>query len=154
MPRRIDVKLIPEIAGSSYPAPFDEKLGTRARRHLGDRAGLTQYGVNLLTVPPGAWSSQRHWHTHEDEFFYVLSGELVLVTDEGEEGMRRGDAAGFRCGEGVGHHFQNRSEAPATLLVIGSRNPGDQVFYPGLDLKTGIGGKPAPFLHLDGTPYP
>ena len=154
MPRRIDPARIAEISGASYPPPLDEKIKTRTRRHLGDAAELTQFGVNILTVPPGTWSSQRHWHTHEDEFFYILSGELVLVTDEGEELMRAGDAAGFRCGEGVGQHFQNRSDQPATLLAIGSRNPDDVCYYPDLDLVAGTRDGKAWFTHRDGTPYP
>ena len=79
--KHIDPATLPPVTGTLYPAPFDEPCRARQRRKLGDAAGLTQFGVNLLTLPPGAWSSQRHWHSHEDEFVYVLKGELMLVTD-------------------------------------------------------------------------
>jgi uncharacterized cupin superfamily protein len=103
---------------------------------LGDAAALTQFGVNLLRLPPGAWSSQRHWHSAEDEFVWVVEGEVVLVTDEGEEVLRGGDCAGFKAGDANGHHLQNRSNREATLLEIGGRQPGtDRVEYSDIDLK-------------------
>jgi Cupin domain len=95
MKKRIDVTSLPSVVGTLYPPSFDVPCRARERTKLGDAAGLTQFGVNLLRLPPGAWSSQRHWHTREDEFVYVLSGEVVLVTDGGEEVLRAGDAAGF-----------------------------------------------------------
>jgi uncharacterized cupin superfamily protein len=95
MTKRIDIAALASVVGTLYPPPFDEPCRARARTRLGDPAGLTQFGVNLLRLPPGAWSSQRHWHTAGDEFVYVLSGEVVLVTDSGEEVLRAGDAAGF-----------------------------------------------------------
>src|SRR5215831_7101180 len=107
MSKRIDVASLAPIVGTLYPPPFDEPCRARTRTKLGDAAGLTQFGVNLLRLPPGAWSSQRHWHTAEDEFVYVLSGEVVLVTDWGEEVLRPGDAVGFRAGDQNGHCLQN-----------------------------------------------
>src|SRR5712692_9876856 len=95
MTKRIEVAALARVTGTTYPPPFDEPCRSRERVRLGDAAGLTQYGVNLLRLPPGAWSSQRHWHTAGDEFVYVLSGEIVLVTDGGEEVLRAGDSAGF-----------------------------------------------------------
>ncbi|MGB8819023.1 MAG: cupin domain-containing protein [Rhizobiaceae bacterium] len=153
MAKRIDPSQLPVNAGTLYPPPFDEPCISRERRRLGDAAGLTQFGVNLLRLPSGAWSSQRHWHTHEDEFVYVLSGEVVLVTDEGEEVLKAGGAAGFRGGDQNGHHLQNRSNADALVLEIGSRIEADGAFYPGLDLIAAPDGAPALYTHLDGTPY-
>src|SRR5438552_3018818 len=98
MKKRIDAERLTPVVGTQYPPPFDQPCRARQRRKLGDAAGLTQFGVNLLVLPPGAWSSQRHWHTSEDELVYVLSGEVTLVTDGGEEILRAGDAAGFKAG--------------------------------------------------------
>jgi uncharacterized cupin superfamily protein len=112
MNQRIDVAAMPTVAGSRYPSPFDEPCGNKSRQGLGAIAGLTQFGVNLLRLQPGAWSSQRHWHNKEDEFVYVLTGEVVLVTDSGEEVLRAGDAAGFKAGDLNGHCLQNPMRKP------------------------------------------
>jgi uncharacterized cupin superfamily protein len=150
---KIDISTAPETKGSRYPAPFDEPCRTRSRKRLGDAAGLTQFGVNLLTLQPGAWSSQRHWHTGEDEFVYIVSGEVVLKTDAGEETLRAGDCAAFPKDDGNGHHLMNRSAAPALLLEVGTRSTaGDIVRYPEIDLM--IDRKDSVFSHRDGTPYP
>ena len=153
MSKRIDVESLGPMVGTTYPPPYDAPCRSRERRRLGDAAGLTQYGVNLLRLPPGAWSSQRHWHTAGDEFIYVLSGEIVLVTDEGEEVLHAGDCAGFKAGDQNGHCLQNRSGADATALEVGTRIAGDTAYYPGLDLVAPPGGKPAAYTRLDGTPY-
>src|SRR6266567_300706 len=110
MKKRIDVAELTPVTGTLYPPPFDLPCRARQRTKLGDAAGLSQFGVNLLRLPPGAWSSQRHWHTGGDEFIYVLSGEVVLVTDAGDEILRAGDAAGFKAGDSNGHCLRNRSE--------------------------------------------
>jgi len=110
---RIDPAAVPKSSGTRYPRPFDEPCRKRSWLRLGDAAGLTQFGVNLLRLPPGAWSSQRHWHSHEDEFVYVLRGEVVLVDDDGEVRLRPGDSAGFPAGDRNGHCLQNRSEEDA-----------------------------------------
>src|SRR5947207_7050817 len=115
MAKRIDISRLEAIAGTLYPPPYDEPCRARQRTKLGDPAGLTQFGVNLLVLPPGAWSSQRHWHTAEDEFVYVLSGEVTLVTDAGDEVLRAGDCAGFKAGDSDGHCLQNRSPAEARV---------------------------------------
>jgi uncharacterized cupin superfamily protein len=154
MARRIDPAALTPIVGTLYPPPFDEPCRTRERTRLGDAAGLTQFGVNLLRLPPGAWSSQRHWHEREDEFVYVLSGEVTLVTDDGPELLRAGDAAGFRAGEENGHCLQNRSDADALVLEVGSRIEGEVAWYSDIDMKTVPGGTPSPFARRDGTPYP
>src|SRR6266702_5446747 len=124
MKKRIDAAELTPVTGTLYPPPFDQPCRARERTKLGDEAGLTQFGVNLLRLPPGAWSSQRHWHTGEDEFVYVLSGEVVLVTDAGEETLRAGDAAGFPANDRDGHCLQNRSSRDAQVLEIGSRMTG------------------------------
>ena len=155
MAKRIDVATLPVITGTTYPAPYDEPCRNRHRVRLGDVAGLTQYGVNLLRLEPGAWSSQRHWHTGGDEFIYVLSGEVVLVTDAGEEVLKPGDCAGFKAGDPDGHHLQNRSGADTTILEIGTRAPGEAAYYPGIDLVARVA-SPAQtggYTHTDGTPY-
>jgi len=154
MKKRIDAGALTPVLGTLYPSPFDVPCRARSRTKLGDAAGLTQFGVNLLQLPPGAWSSQRHWHTGEDEFVYVLSGEVVLVTDGGEELLRAGDAAGFKAGERNGHCLQNRSDSDATILEIGTRVPGDAGYYSDIDMVAPAGGKPAIYTHRDGTPYP
>jgi uncharacterized cupin superfamily protein len=148
MPKKIDLAAAPRRDGTLYPPPFDEPCRARRRVRVGDAAGLTQFGVNLCTLPPGAWSSQRHWHTREDELIGVVSGEVVLVTDEGEEVMRAGDWAGFKAGDPNGHSFQNRSSEPAVLIEIGSRIEGDEAFYPDLDMRTVAG--ETDYFHRDG----
>ncbi|TAK79805.1 MAG: cupin domain-containing protein [Betaproteobacteria bacterium] len=139
--------------GSSYPEPFASRMGNADWRALGDAFGLTQYGVNLETLQPGAQSALRHWHTLADEFVYVLEGELVLRTNEGEITMTSGTCVGFKAGEPNGHHLVNRSGRPARFLVVGSRAPGDVGFYPDDDLlrcRNENGRYPA---HKDGRPY-
>ena len=151
--KKIDLATVKVMLGSGYPAPYDEPCRQRKRLRLGDAAGLTQFGVNLLRLPPGVWSSQRHWHSAEDEFVYVLEGEVVLVSDAGEEVLRAGDCAGFKAGEPDGHQLQNRTGEEAVLLEIGSRNPDrDAVDYPDIDLTIRAGSRD--FLHKDGAPYP
>jgi uncharacterized cupin superfamily protein len=110
MPSWLDPKSVTPRLGSIYPPPFDEPLQGREKRALGDPLGLTQFGVNLVTLAPGAWSSQRHWHGNEDEFVYVLEGEVTLVTDQG-----------FSAGNANGHHLINRSDKPALYLEVGTR---------------------------------
>jgi len=147
---RIDIAAAPVRKGASYPPPYDEPCRERVRRRLGDAAGLTQFGVNLLTLPPGAWSSQRHWHTHEDEFIWVLEGEVVLVTGAGEETLRAGDCAAFPAGKPDGHCLQNRSATEARVLEAGARHSDDAVDYSDIDLRVTHG---AGFTHKDGAPY-
>ena len=142
MKKRIDIAALTPVVGTLYPSPFDVPCRARQRTKLGDAAGLTQFGVNLLRLPPGAWSSQRHWHTGEDEFVYVLSGEVVLVSNGGEEVLRAGDAAGFRAGDANGHCLQNRSDHDAQILEIGTRVPGDAADYPDIDMVAPAEGSP------------
>jgi uncharacterized cupin superfamily protein len=151
MTKRIDVTALASVVGTLYPPPFDEPCRTRERKRLGDLAGLTQFGVNLLRLPPGAWSSQRHWHTTEDEFVYVLSGEVTLVTDAGAEVLRAGDAAGFKANDRDGHCLQNRSAAEATVLEIGTRAADNVAYYSDIDM---VAQQSAGYTRRDGTPYP
>ena len=154
MAKRIDVAAIAAKIGTMYPPPYDAPCRARERKPLGDAAGLTQFGVNLLRLAPGVWSAQRHWHSREDEFIYVVSGEVVLVTDHGEETLRAGDAAGFKAGDPDGHCLQNRSGAEAVVLEVGSRHPAeDAAYYPDIDLVAPVQEKPAMYTHRDGTPY-
>jgi uncharacterized cupin superfamily protein len=149
---KIDLGSVPARSGSSYPDPYGEPCAHRQRIRLGDAAGLTQFGVNLLKLPPGQWSSQRHWHEQEDEFVYVIDGEVVLVSEDGEELLRPGDCAGFPAGDKNGHHLQNRSSRVATVLEIGSRRPDeDAVDYPDIDLQIRKGAKG--YSHRDGKLY-
>ncbi len=153
MKKRIDIAALPPVIGTLYPPPYDAPCRARARTKLGDPAGLTQFGVNLLQLPPGAWSSQRHWHTAGDEFVYVLSGEVTLVTDGGEEILHPGDAAGFPANDPNGHCLQNRSAADAQVLEIGTRTAGDIGHYNDIDMTAPADGKPTLYTHRDGTPY-
>src|SRR4029079_10467228 len=126
----VHVSTIEVHRGSMYPEPFRSLVAAREKRRLGDRFGLTQYGVNLVTLPDGCQSALRHWHTHEDELVYVLSGELVLVTDAGEQVAAPGMVVGCPAGSKDSHHFINRSGAPAQYLEIGSRVEEDMAYYP------------------------
>ena len=153
MGKRIEIEKVPVRKGSRYPAPFNAACAARARQALGDAAGLTDFGVNLLRLAPGVWSSQRHWHSAEDEFVFVVEGEVVLVTDAGEEILRTGDCAGFKAGIMDGHHLQNRSQHDAVLLEIGSRKTAeDEGEYSDIDLRFLKGH--AGYARKDGTPYP
>jgi uncharacterized cupin superfamily protein len=151
MTKKIDPKALQAVVGTSYPAPHDEPCRGRERIRLGEAAGLTQFGVNRLRLPPGQWSSQRHWHTQEEEFVFVVAGEVVLVTDTGEEVLRAGDSAGFRANEANGHHLQNRSQEDAVLLEVGSRHEADAVFYSDIDMCVPAGSNT--YTHLDGSPF-
>jgi uncharacterized cupin superfamily protein len=148
---KIDMATVPERVGVGYPAPFAALTAQRARRRLGAAGALADFGVNLTRLPPGAWSSQRHWHSHEDEFVFVLEGELVLVEDAGETLLRAGDAAAFPKGSGNGHHMINRSPADAVYLEVGSRHPEDVTTCSDVDMMSrNADGR---FLRKDGTPY-
>jgi uncharacterized cupin superfamily protein len=132
---KIDLDAAPKGEGTRYPPPHDAPCRRRKWVRLGDAAGLTQFGVNLVTLEPGVWSSQRHWHEKEDEFVYMLEGELVLVTDAGDETLRPGDCAGFKAGVRDGHCLQNRSDKPARFLVVGGRDDADWGEYSDIDMK-------------------
>ncbi|HTW34021.1 MAG TPA: cupin domain-containing protein [Rhizomicrobium sp.] len=148
---KIDIKSVSERSGSSYPAPFHEPVSNRVRQRLGDAGGLSDFGVNLLRLKPGIWSSQRHWHSHEDEFVFIVSGEVVLVTDKGEEVLRAGDCAAFPKNASDGHHLINRSDRDALVLEVGSNSNDDVCTYSDIDMKVDA---KSGYTHKDGKPYP
>ena len=131
---KIDIAAIPVRERTGYPAAYAAAVKGRLFQALGDAAGLTQFGVNLVRLRPGAASSQRHWHENEDEFLIVLEGELVLVEDESETILRAGDAAGFKAGVPNGHQLLNRTARDGVFLVVGSRAPAERAHYPDVDL--------------------
>lgn len=151
---KIDIAPLPERSGTGYPKPYDEPCRTRRWKQLALAGGLTQYGVNLVTLRPGEWSSQRHWHSREDEFVWIVSGELVLVTEAGEETVGPGAAAAFPAGKADGHHLVNRSSAEAVFLAIGTNFEDDRCHYPDIDLMLEPDGKgDFRFTRKSGEPY-
>lgn len=148
---KIDIHAVPERVGAGYPPPFDTPCAERIRQRLGNAGNLVDFGINLTRLPPGNWSSQRHWHTAEDEFVYVLEGELVLVENGGETLLRAGQCAAFPKNTGNGHHLINRSAATAVYLEIGSRSPDDVTFCSDIDMMSA--NPDGRFVHRDGTPY-
>lgn len=140
MPLKLPALTAVEVAAKStcgYPEPFRSRVMPREKRALGDALGLTTIGVNLTTLPPGKESSMRHYHTLEDEMIYVLEGEVVLLTDEGEQVLRPGDCAGFPAGTPNGHQLVNRSAQPVRYLEISNREDADIPVYPDVDLAYG-----------------
>lgn len=143
------------LSRSIYPEPYRSRVLPREVRRLGDALGLTRIGVNLVHVLPGKESSMRHWHTHEDEFLYMLEGELMLRTEGGEQLLRAGMCAGFAAASEDGHHCINRSEQPAVYLVVSNRDPQDTAYYS--DPEVDLVWSPAPargrMTRRDGTPW-
>ena len=123
------------VSASSYPPPHEEKLKGRKSWPLTGQWGLTQFGVNRVELAPGGWSTNRHWHRRNDEMVVVISGELVLVTDEGEEVLRTGDCVGFKAGVENAHHLQNRSDGPAVYFDVGGRDAWDVSVFPDIGLE-------------------
>ena len=149
----LDPQAVPVVRGSGYPEPFKSRMGDRAKRRLGDACGLTKLGVNLVRLGPGGQSALRHWHTLEDEFVYVLEGEVHLVTSSGEQMLKAGMCAGYPAGKRDAHHFVNRSTRPAQYLEIGNRIDGDLALYPDDDLMWIETGQGTAAAHKDGRPY-
>ena len=149
----LDPWTLPSRTGSQYPEPFKAAVAGREKRALGDAFGLNGFGVNLVRLPPGCWSSQRHWHSHEDELVYLLEGELVLVTGAGEQLLTVGMVAGFPAGKADGHHMINRSGRDAVYLEIGDRTPGETVIYPDDDLAGSATPEGWQFTRKDGSAY-
>lgn len=131
---KIDIASLPTDTRTGYPPPLDKVVQGRIRKRLGNAVGLDQFGVNLTTLKPGAASALRHWHEKEDEFVFVLEGEVVLIEDEGEIVLKRGDAAGFKANTPNGHHLVNRSSRDAVYLEIGTRAKYEKASYPDVDL--------------------
>lgn len=149
----IDPSKVPVKTGSIYPEPYAGMMAGRSSLRLGEAGGLTQFGVNLVTLQPGALSSLRHWHLHEDEFVMLTEGECVLVEDAGETVMRAGDCAAFPAGSPDGHHFLNRTATVARFLVIGTKAPREVATYADVDLRVEIDGRQARFTYKDGTDW-
>ncbi|HEX2574400.1 MAG TPA: cupin domain-containing protein [Polyangia bacterium] len=133
-PAALDPLTLPEINRTGYPAPFAADVAGRFYRRLGPLLGLTQFGVSIARLEPGAWSSQRHWHENEDEFLYVMEGRPTLVTDQGEQELQPGMVAGFPAGAPNGHHLINKSDRPALVLVVGTKAAADCAHYSDVDL--------------------
>jgi uncharacterized cupin superfamily protein len=151
---KIDIEAIKLDSSTNYPEPFRQAVLGRARKRLGNAVGLEQFGVNLTTLKPGAWSAQRHWHAAEDELIYVLSGELVLCEDSGETVLKLGDAAGWRAGVANGHCLINRTDRDAVFLEIGTRSKRERVEYPDIDMLMERDENGSRYLHKSGAPYP
>jgi uncharacterized cupin superfamily protein len=150
----LDPSTLAPRTDSGYPEPYRSRVLPREKRQLGKALGLQQFGVNLTTLPPGKESSMRHWHTREEEFVYVLEGEVVLVTDAGEQLLTAGCCAGFPAGSGDGHQLVNRSDRPALYLEVGTRDDdADEVFYPDVDMHYDPRVRSGGFTRKDGTPY-
>ena len=154
MPDGFDPWTLPESNATSYPETYRSQNQQRWNRRLGDHAGLKNFGVNLTRIVPGGQSSARHAHAQQDEFIYVLLGEVVLATNNGEQTLRAGMCAGFPAGTGNAHHFVNRSNADVLLLVVGDRTAGEEISYPDIDMqgRQGPDGKMV-FTRKDGRPF-
>jgi uncharacterized cupin superfamily protein len=150
---KIDIARLALESGTNYPPPYDKVVEGRARQRLGNAVGLTQFGVNLTRLKPGAASALRHWHNQEDEFVYVLEGEVVLVENDGETVLRPGDAAGFKAGVQNAHCLVNRSDRDAVYLEIGTRAPSERAEYPDIDCMMERDGKTSSFKRRSGDPY-
>ena len=149
----LDPAQVEARTGSNYPEPFRSRVAARRKQRLGDALGLKHYGVNLTTIPPGAMSALRHWHSHEDEFIYIVSGELVLVTNDGEQRLTPGLCAGFPAGRADGHCLVNRTQRDAVYLEVGDRHPEDAVTYPDDDIAGQATPQGRRFTRKNGTPY-
>jgi uncharacterized cupin superfamily protein len=150
---KIDIDALPLDRSTAYPPPFNKAVEGRARKRLGRAAGLTQFGVNICTLAPGAASSQRHWHENEDELVYVLEGEVVLSEDGGETVLKAGDAAAWKAGVPNGHCLVNRSDRVAVLIEVGTRAPTERSDYPDIDMMAVRDETGARYTRKDGTPY-
>ncbi|MEZ5796110.1 MAG: cupin domain-containing protein [Paracoccaceae bacterium] len=150
---KIDLASVPVKTGSIYPEPYAAMMRGRSSLRLGQAGGLTQYGVNLVTLEPGAMSSLRHWHLNEDEFVMVTEGQCILVEDEGETAMGPGDCAAFPANSGNGHHFINRSDGPARFLVVGTKAPVEVATYCDVDMTVRMEGGSAGFFYKDGSKW-
>jgi uncharacterized cupin superfamily protein len=147
------LEVAPRTKPSIYPEPFRSMMSGRVKRPLGDLFGLTNFGVNVTVVSPGSMSALRHAHARQDEFVYVLSGRLVLHTDDGRMELSAGMCVGFKAGTGNAHRLLNESTSEAVYLEVGDRTPGDEVTYPDDDLVARFEAGSWKFFHKDGTPY-
>lgn len=150
---KVDIAQVPVKSGSFYPAPFKAEHEGRHKQALGDAVGLTQFGVNIARIEPGRSSALRHWHEQEDEFIYMLEGELVLIENGGEVVLRPGDAAGFKAGSGNAHKLANRGSRDAVYFEVGTRAKSERVHYPDADLVMERDGDDRRYSHKNGEPY-
>jgi uncharacterized cupin superfamily protein len=150
--KKLDLSSIPVRTGTIYPAPYDAEVAGRSSKRLGEAGGLTQFGVNLVMLAPGAKSSMRHWHEAEDEFIMVTEGTCTMVTNDGPVDLVPGDCVAFPANTPDAHHFINRTARPAAFLVIGSKAAREVGHYPDQGLKVVMEGGKATFLHEDGRP--
>ena len=151
---KVDIAKVPVKSGTFYPAQFQAECKGRHKQALGDAIGLTQFGVNITRIEPGQTSALRHWHEQEDEFIYMLEGELVLTENDGEVVLKAGDAAGFKAGSGIAHRLINRSNRDAVYFEVGTRAKTERVHYPDADLELVRDEKGRRYLHRNGAPYP
>ena len=149
---KLDLSKIPVRTGTIYPPPYDEAVRNRTSQRLAEAAGLTGFGANRVVLRPGAWSSQRHWHTHSDEFLVMLEGEAMLIEDDGEHPLLSGDFAAFKAGDPNGHHLVNRTDRDAVFLVIGSHHPDDAGEYSDIDMKLHSQAEGGGFTRKNGEP--
>ena len=148
-----DPKDLPETSSTGYPEPYKSRVAGRHRRRLGDHAGLKNFGVNLTRLDPGAESSMRHWHAKQDEFVYVVEGEITLVTDAGRQKLGPGMAAGCPAGKADAHQLVNETDRPVDYLEIGDRTPDDSASYPDVDLAVRMVEGKWVFTRKDGSPF-
>jgi uncharacterized cupin superfamily protein len=151
---KVDIAKVPVKSGTFYPAEFQAECLGRHKQALGDVVGLTQFGVNITRISPGAASALRHWHEQEDEFIYMLEGELVLAENGGEVVLKPGDAAGFKAGSGNAHRLINRTSRDAVYFEVGTRSTNERVHYPDVDLELVRDEKGRRYLRRSGEPYP
>jgi uncharacterized cupin superfamily protein len=150
---KIDIDEIPLDTSTNYPPPFNKVVEGRARKRLARAAGLTQFGVNICTLKPGAASSQRHWHENEDELVFVLEGEVVLREDNGETILKPGDAAAWKAGVANGHCLINRANRDAVFIEVGTRAATERAHYSDIDMKVERDGKTMRYTKKNGEPY-
>jgi uncharacterized cupin superfamily protein len=150
---KVDIAKVPVKSGTFYPAEFQAECLGRHKQALGDVIGLTQFGVNITRISPGAASALRHWHEQEDEFIFVLEGELMLVENDGEMVLKAGEAAGFKAGSGIAHRLINRTDRDAVYFEVGTRAPSERVHYPDVDLVMERDATSRRYLHRSGEPY-
>jgi len=150
---KIDISKIPDDIATGYPPPYNKVVEGRARKRLARAAGLTQYGVNICTLKPGAASSQRHWHENEDELVFVLEGEVTLCEDDGETILKPGDAAAWKAGVANGHCLINRSNRDAVFIEVGSRAARERAHYSDIDMKVERDDKGMHYTRKNGEPF-
>ena len=146
---KIDLDAVPQVNRTGYPPEHAAQVSGRWYRRLSPASGITQFGASHVVLKPGAWSSQRHWHDDEDEFLVMLSGEAVLVEDEGSTVLRPGDICAWPKGNGNGHHLRNESRADCSFVVIGS-GAGGGGGYSDIDMMFTADSR---YVRKDGTPY-